>query len=131
MAAKARNCERSSRGFRYTPTTTFETFPFPAESISGRGRGRGGGSAVSSTTCASAGRTRAESGISQLAKRTLTNLYNSPPTWLTHAHERLDRAVHGAYDWPYPLADDEILARLLELNLARTVAARLTRVSAE
>ncbi len=57
----------------------------------------------------------------QLAKRTLTNLYNSPPTWLTHAHERLDRAVHGAYDWPYPLADDEILARLLELNLARTV----------
>ena len=34
--------------------------------------------------------------------------------------KRLDRAVHDAYDWPYPLADDEILARLLELNLART-----------
>ena len=56
----------------------------------------------------------------QLAKRTLTNLYNSPPTWLTQAHERLDRAVHDAYGWAYPLADDEILARLLELNLART-----------
>jgi hypothetical protein len=55
----------------------------------------------------------------ELAKRTLTNLYNSPPSWLMHAHERLDRAVHAAYGWPYPLADDEVLARLLELNLER------------
>ena len=57
---------------------------------------------------------------SELAKRTLTNLYNAPPTWLAQAHERLDRAVHTAYGWPYPLDDAEVLARLLEINLART-----------
>ena len=56
---------------------------------------------------------------SELAKRTLTNLYNSPPTWLTQAHERLDRAVHAAYGWSYPLADDDVLALLLEMNLIR------------
>ncbi len=56
---------------------------------------------------------------SELAKRTLTNLYNSPPTWLSQAHERLDRAVHVAYGWSYPLADDEVLERLLKLNLDR------------
>ena len=38
----------------------------------------------------------------ELAKRTLTNLYNQRPTWLAQAHERLDRAVHAAYGWPYP-----------------------------
>ena len=54
-----------------------------------------------------------------LAKRTLTNLYNAPPTWLLQAHEQLDCAVHIAYGWPYPLDDDDILARLLDLNLER------------
>lgn len=33
----------------------------------------------------------------KLKKRTLTNLYNERPTWLRLAHERLDRAVLGAY----------------------------------
>ncbi|HQU44755.1 MAG TPA: hypothetical protein PK867_18210 [Pirellulales bacterium] len=56
----------------------------------------------------------------QLAKRTLTNLYNQRPAWLDHAHCRLDAAVFAAYGWPADLTDDEILARLLELNLART-----------
>ena len=35
-----------------------------------------------------------------LAKRTLTNLYNQRPTWLAHAHEDLDAAVLSAYGWP-------------------------------
>jgi hypothetical protein len=33
----------------------------------------------------------------RLKKRTLTNLYNERPTWLKHAHEKLDRAVLAAY----------------------------------
>jgi type II restriction/modification system DNA methylase subunit YeeA len=54
-----------------------------------------------------------------LSRRTLTNLYNQRPSWLDQAHERLDRAVHAAYGWDYPLERDEILRRLVELNLGR------------
>jgi hypothetical protein len=32
----------------------------------------------------------------QLAKRTLTNLYNQRPTWLEMAHRQLDEAVFAA-----------------------------------
>jgi len=112
-------------GFRYTPTSTFETFPFPADPSAG---------AVAEI--AEAARVLNELRVGwqdppglapgDLAKRTLTNLYNSPPTWLTHAHERLDRAVHAAYGWPHPLADDEVLARLLELNAARASSGSAT-----
>ena len=55
----------------------------------------------------------------ELQKRTLTNLYNARPDWLVAAHRRLDAAVFAAYGWPEDLADEEILARLLALNLAR------------
>ncbi len=54
-----------------------------------------------------------------MKKRTLTNLYNERPTWLDLAHQQLDRAVLDAYGWPHDLSDDDILARLLDLNLAR------------
>jgi type II restriction/modification system DNA methylase subunit YeeA len=54
-----------------------------------------------------------------LKKRTLTNLYNERPAWLALAHQTLDAAVAAAYGWPADMSDDEILARLLELNLAR------------
>ena len=49
----------------------------------------------------------------------LTNLYNQRPTWLDLAHRRLDEAVFDAYGWPVDLSDDDLLARLLELNLSR------------
>ncbi len=52
----------------------------------------------------------------ELAKRTLTNLYNERPTWLRLAHDKLDRAVLDAYGWPHDLPDEDILARLLALN---------------
>lgn len=58
----------------------------------------------------------------ELKKRTLTNLYNARPTWLTLAHQALDKAVALAYDWADYTADtsdDEILRRLLALNLTR------------
>ena len=52
-------------------------------------------------------------------KRTLTNLYNARPTWLELAHKKLDEAVFAAYSWPSDLSDEEILERLLALNLER------------
>jgi type II restriction/modification system DNA methylase subunit YeeA len=59
-----------------------------------------------------------------LKKRTLTNLYNERPAWLAHLHERLDAAVAAAYGWPVDLSDDEILARLFALNQERAKAGR-------
>lgn len=102
---------------RYTPTTTFETFPLPHPSDAQRG------------AIAAAARRLVElrdgwldpPGLSdaELAKRTLTNLYNERPTWLADAHASLDAAVFAAYGWPSDLRDEEILERLLRLNRER------------
>jgi len=54
--------------------------------------------------------------------RTLTNLYNERPTWLVHAHAALDAAVFAAYGWPADLLHEDVLARLLDLNLERPPA---------
>ena len=104
-------------GIRYTPTTCFETFPFPEPTGEQR------------EAIAEAARELNElregwlnpPGMpeSQLKQRTLTNLYNARPTWLQNVHEKLDRAAADAYGWPHGLADAEILERLLALNLAR------------
>ena len=40
-----------------------------------------------------------EAAARELAKRTLTNLYNTRPAWLDHAHRALDEAVAEAYGW--------------------------------
>ena len=55
----------------------------------------------------------------KLKKRTLTNLYNERPAWLDLAHKKLDTVVAAAYAWPPDLSDDQILERLLALNLER------------
>ena len=55
----------------------------------------------------------------ELRKHTMTNLYNDPPTWLEIAHREVDEAVFAAYGWAADLSDDEILERLLALNLER------------
>jgi hypothetical protein len=55
----------------------------------------------------------------KLKQRTLTNLYNERPTWLDLAHKALDVAVAAAYGWPADLTDEQILERLLALNLER------------
>jgi hypothetical protein len=103
---------------RYTPTTTFETFPMPQPSPE------------MAEVVAAAARELNElregwlnppgADAAVLVRRTLTNLYNERPTWLDRAHERLDQAVHAAYGWPFPLRDEEILGRLIELNLSRS-----------
>lgn len=61
----------------------------------------------------------------ELKKRTLTKLYNARPAWLAHAHRELDAAVAAAYSWADytpAMPDEEILKRLLALNLARSAA---------
>jgi hypothetical protein len=104
-------------GFRYTPTTCFETFPFPRPTDGQR------------EVIAAAARRLVElrdgwlnpPGLAEeaLASRILTNLYNERPTWLQHAHAALDAAVLAAYNWPASIDREALLARLLELNLAR------------
>ena len=76
-------------------------------------------------------RIEAKHGISEadmkaLQKRTLTNLYNLAPAWLTLAHQQLDAAVASAYGWNdycVTTSDDNILKRLLALNLERSTTA--------
>lgn len=55
-----------------------------------------------------------------LQKRTLTNLYNERPQWLANAHHDLDAAVAVAYGWRVDISEEDALAKLLELNLARS-----------
>jgi hypothetical protein len=110
-------------GFAYTPTTTFETFPFPHPSDDQR------------EIVGEAARRLVElrdgwlnppgATPDELAKRTLTNLYNQRPTWLVQAHSTLDIAVFAAYGWPAQLSDTEILQRLLALNLERAPSGTL------
>ena len=108
---------------RYTPSSTFGTFPFPWPP------GTEPQEAPRVQAIAQAAKELVEKrdawlnppGLSEkeLKKRTLTNLYNQRPTWLDLAHKKLDAAVFAAYGWPADLSDEEILARLLELNLQR------------
>ena len=53
-----------------------------------------------------------------LKKRTLTKLYNDRPQWLVNAHETLDDAVAAAYGWQSDISDDDVLRELLALNIA-------------
>ena len=134
---------------RYTPTTTFETFPFPegispsvpaadyeqdlravaiAQAAQGLDQLREGWlnppSLVRREPEVVTGYPDrllpvSEEAAQTLKKRTLTNLYNERPTWLQHAHKALDEAVAAAYGWPADLPDDEVLARLFALNQER------------
>jgi hypothetical protein len=63
----------------------------------------------------------------KLKKRTLTNLYNERPTWLDNAHKQLDAAVAAAYGWPADLTDEQILEKLLALNLERAAEEAASR----
>lgn len=133
---------------RYTPTTCFETFPFPegltpdhpASAYANDPRAQRIATATQALVAARdrwlnpaewvdrvpevvpgyPDRIVAKPGHeAELKKRTLTNLYNTRPTWLDNLHRDLDIAVAAAYGWEWPLTDDEILRRLFELNQAR------------
>ena len=98
-------------GIRYTPTTCFETFPFPEPDEAQR--------AAVADAAKSLNELR-EQRLKGDSKTTLTNLYNRRPAWLANAHATLDAAVAAAYGWPATLPDAEILERLLALNLERS-----------
>ncbi len=136
---------------RYTPTTCFDTFPFPAGLTPNLPPNRGSnprGDAIAATAQrldelrsnwlnppewvervpevvpGYPDRIVAKPGHeAELKKRTLTNLYNQRPEWLANAHRTLDAAVAAAYGWTDytpEMSDDEILKRLLALNLERS-----------
>jgi type II restriction/modification system DNA methylase subunit YeeA len=135
---------------RYTPTTTFETFPFP-EGLTPNIPAENYASDPRAVAIADAARRLNElrenwlnppelvrrepevvpgfpdrlipvspEAAFELKKRTLTNLYNQRPAWLVQAHERLDEAVAGAYGWPADISEEQALKELLELNLQRS-----------
>ena len=133
----------------YTPTTTFQTFPFPeglspdipaadyaddprAAAIATaarrlvelRDRWRNPPEWVEWVDEPSPGYPprpvpRNDAAAKELKKRTLTNLYNARPQWLADAHVALDAAVAAAYEWNAAISDDEALRQLLSLNRSR------------
>jgi type II restriction/modification system DNA methylase subunit YeeA len=115
-------------GFRYTPTSTFETYPFPwppnhepkdsplVEAIAEAAR--------ELVAKRDAWLNPPDANSEELKKRTLTNLYNARPSWLAEAHRKLDAAVFAAYGWPVTLTDAELLERLLALNHERAAASQ-------
>ena len=106
-------------GFRYTPTTTFETFPFPRPTAQQRAEIAEAAERLDTLRQGWLNPPENTVSPSDLKRRTLTNLYNARPTWLDLAHKSLDVAVFAAYEWPADLSNGEIIARLLALNLAR------------
>lgn len=112
---------------RYTPTTCFETFPFPwpvnedapSEKKDVHSRISQAAAALNELRENWLSPERGSISAAERKRRTLTNLYNSMPTWLVNAHAELDAAVLDAYGWAHDITDEEMLGRLLELNLRR------------
>ena len=160
LQSKIHECWGLSRGSTledrpaYTPSTTFETFPFPEGLAPDKPAAEYADDprAVAIATAAARLNELRENWLNppdliervaevvpgypdrilpkddaaegELNKRTLTNLYNARPAWLDHAHRALDAAVADAYGWgddwrAGTLTDDEILARLFQLNQER------------
>ncbi len=126
--AQGTQLREKESGRRYTPTTCFETFPFPwPANQSDVPADKKDIHARISAAAARLNELR-ENWINpepgsisaqDMKKRTLTKLYNKRPTWLENACAELDAAVLEAYGWPTDISNDEILGKLLELNLAR------------
>ena len=131
---------------RYTPTTTFATFPFPP-GLTPDVPATEYASDPRAIAIADAARRlvnlrdrwlnppewvewvdepvsgypkrpvpRDEEAAKALKKRTLTILYNDRPQWLADAHAALDAAVAAAYGWSADISDDDVLRELLALN---------------
>ncbi|MEP3946678.1 DNA methyltransferase [Ascidiaceihabitans sp.] len=120
---------------RYTPSTTFETFPFPeglTPNIPAADYAADPHAVKIATAAARLNELREnwlnpadlvtrvpevvagypdrilpkdEAAAKVLKKRTLTNLYNARPAWLDHAHAALDEAVAEAYGWGHDWRD--------------------------
>lgn len=138
---------------RYTPSTAFETFPFPARMTPTETASGTPDEPAAKAIAAAARRLNQArenwlnpmewieripevasafpvrivakpSHANEIRKRTLTNLYNKRPAWLEKAHQQLDEAVAAAYGWTdyaSTMTDEEILRRLLALNMQRVI----------
>ncbi|KGJ13995.1 hypothetical protein IX55_16475 [Paracoccus sanguinis] len=114
---------------RYTPSTTFETFPFPEGLAPDTPAADYADDPRAQAIAAAAARLNDlreawlnppdlvrrvpevvpgypdrilpvdDKAERELKKRTLTNLYNARPAWLDNAHKALDEAVAEAYGW--------------------------------
>ena len=132
---------------RYTPTTTFQTFPFPdgltpdtpaaeyaddpraiaiakaaRRLVALRDRWLNPPEWVDEPVAGYPKRAvpTAIAPLKELGRRTLTNLYNERPQWLVDAHCALDSSVAAAYGWPIHLSDQSALRRLSNLNVRRS-----------
>jgi type II restriction/modification system DNA methylase subunit YeeA len=133
---------------RYTPSTTFETFPFPdgltpnipASAYASNRAMKIADAAKRLNEMREAWLNPSDlvrrvpevvpgfpdrilpvddKAVAILKKRTLTNLYNERPAWLANAHSDLDAAVAVAYGWAEDISEDEAIARLFALNQSR------------
>jgi type II restriction/modification system DNA methylase subunit YeeA len=142
---------------RYTPSTTFETFPFPeglTPDIPASAHADDPRAQAIAAAAAELDRLRQawlnppdlvrrepevvpgypdrilpvdDKAAEVLRKRTLTNLYNQRPAWLDQAHARLDAAVADAYGW----GEDWRAGRLDDdIILARLFALNQARAAA-
>ena len=138
---------------RYTPSTTFETFPFP-EGLTPNILAADYADDPRAIKVAAAAKSlnelrenwlnptelvdrvpevvpgypdrilpKNDVAAKELKKRTLTNLYNARPAWLDHAHKALDEAVAEAYGW----GDDWRAGKLTEDE----ILARLFKLNQE
>lgn len=143
---------------RYTPSTTFETFPFPERLTPDIPAAAYAADPRAQKIAAAAARLselrenwlnpsdlvdrvpevvpgyperllpKNDAAAADLKKRTLTNLYNARPTWLDHAHRALDEAVAEAYGW----GDDWRAGKLTDDEiLARLFKLNQERAAAE
>ena len=131
---------------RYTPSTTFETFPFPPGLTPGIPAANFASDPRAAAIAEVARRLvelrdrwlnppewvewvdepvpgyparpvpRDADAAKALKKRTLTNLYNARPQWFADAHGALDAAVAAAYGWPAGISDEDALRELFALN---------------
>ena len=131
---------------RYTPTTTFETFPFP-DGLSPDIPAADYADDPRAVAIANAARrlvelrdrwlnppewvervdepvpgypkrpvARDDAAATALKARTLTNLYNARPQWLADARAALDDAVATAYGWKEGIDEDDTMKELQLLN---------------
>lgn len=120
---KGTQVREAESGFRYTPSSTFETFAFPwppgSEPTDEQHLKSIASAARNLVVKRDAWLKPSGASSAELEQRTLTKLYNQNPTWLKDAHRDLDEVVLAAYGWSKNLSDDEILTRLLQLNAQR------------
>ena len=133
---------------RYTPTTTFESFPFPG-GLSPDVPAAEYAEDPRAVAISEAARrlvelrdrwldppewvewvdepvsgypkrpvARDEATAKELKTRTLTNLYNARPQWLADAQANLDAAVASAYGWDVGISNADALQKLLARNVS-------------